>query len=303
MSCNNEDEAFQSEDASVSITPAFFDGKMMSFKNDESFISEYSDLSKLSKDKLEKWISSKKAIVLLNAFDNLSELEFEDGVIPEAGLVYSDALKAVLNSESKVKIGDKILWLNERNFYLLSENEVNKSLKELNDIKANLKVYGRLLSVGDSDKNFASKNVIPNENRTKTFVSGEMSVSGSRLRHVLDLFNETIYLNDVLKSSKMYLRSRLQYRSCSTWRCTWKEAGNVRSLSTGLFCGSCGNGTLAPWSMADINVTGISGTQTYLLGEWTLVSPLADLYPNFVVSGSVTCYVAGGATSVDISWY
>ncbi|KFF04065.1 hypothetical protein [Flavobacterium reichenbachii] len=300
-SCSN-DEQVQTTQANTQNSLSVLDGKLLSFKDDESFIKEYIGLSELNTDKLKSWDSSKKFTALLSVSDDLFEIEGD--IVPVSRLVYSDALKALLSSESKLMIGGKVLWLNGRNFYLLGKNDLNKTSDELVSSKDSFDVYGQLLSLSGSSKSLTSRNVIPNENRTITFASDEMNVNGSRLRHVLDLFNETIVLNDQIKTSKMYLRNTLQYRSCSTFRCTWKEAMNVRTLSTAnLYCASCSNGSVAPWSLFTINDYGMTGTQTYLLANWSLQYPLANPYANFAVSGFVTSQVEGVTFSIPISWY
>lgn len=301
VSCSNDDQVSQSTDVGFSSNGSVLEGGILAFKNEESFVKEYSHLAELNKDGLQNWISEKKVNALLNTSSD--SLALQEDVIVNSRLVYSDALKSILNSESKVKIGNKVLWLNERNFYLLSENELKKTSIELISSRDNLEVYGKLLSLAGSSASLTSRNVIPNENRIITFATPEQTLAGSRLRHVVDLFNETIVLNDQIKTSKMYLRTILQYRSCSTFRCTWKEAFNVRTFSTSLFCGACGNGSLAPWSLTDINVSGISGSQTYLLANWTVSYVLANSYTNFAVSGPVTSQVSTGAFPINISWY
>lgn len=304
LSCSNEDQ--NQNEASLAVTSgSVLDGKVLSFKNEESFVKEYSDLAALNKDELQSWISSKKLVSLMNAPADLSDMEGE--VLSESRIIYSDALKSVLNNESKVKIAGKVLWLNERSFYLLSENEVDKKSEELLLIKDKLEVYGRLLSVSESGKGLTSRYVLPNENRIKTFATAEINVSGSRLRHVIDLYNETIILNDAIQTSKMFVRSILQYRSCSTiGGCKWKEAMNSRMIASN-FCTSCA--PLAWDSLSNFGTTsGVSGTQTYLIANWRFIgTPYAPSawYPNFVVSGPVTCNVIGttGSFSTDLSWY
>jgi len=299
LSCSNDEQVDQDvlKDESGSV----LEGKMLSFKTEESFVEEYSNLAQLNTNELKAWVSSKKLIALLNVSDD--SVEIEEDVLPKSRLVYSDALKAVLNSDSKVKIGGKVLWLNERTFYLLKESDVDKTSDELVANKENLKAFGQLLSLSGSAKSLTSRGVIPNENRTKTFESDEMDVQGGRLRHVLDLFNETIVLNDQIQTSKMYLRSTLQYRSCSTWRCTWKEAMNARTIASTYYDGSSGDINKA-WTMTgNIYAPGVSGTQTFLVANWKLVSPLSNWYPNFVISGNVTCQVDGSTFTIPISWY
>ncbi len=305
LSCSSEDQVNQNVVSSKETSASVLDGKMLSFKNEESFVKEYSNLSLYNSEELKEWVSSKKLESLLNTSNNSEGIEGD--VIPETRLIYSDALKAILNSELRVKVDGKVIWLNERTFYLLSEDEANMSSEELIGQKNNLKVYGSLLSLSNPTINLTAKNVIPNENRIKTFASEEMNSNGSRLRHVVDLFNETIYLNDQFQSSKMFIRSILQYRSCSTWRCTWKEATNLRNLTSDF---SSTPASVA-WSIPHIyTYTAISGTQTILLSSWhqppTPTSP-DHWYPNFAISGPLVCTLVAVApapsVSINLSWY
>ncbi|MNQ46449.1 hypothetical protein D3C85_602640 [compost metagenome] len=303
-SCNNEEQVNTDVPTAAVTSESVLEGKVLSFKNEESFVKEYSSLAALHSEELKKWVSSKGLVSLLNV--PTESVEMEGDVIPESKVIYSDALKSVLNSESKVKIAGKVLWLNERNFYLLSENEINKTSDDLLNEKDNLEIYGQLLSISKSNKNITSRYVLPNENRIKTFSSEEMNVSGSRLRHVVDLYNETIILNDAIQTSKMFVRSTLQYRSCSTFRCTWKEAFNVRNVISN-FC-ECTSGG---WSLiSDIStINGVTGTQTYLISSWSLLPAPAHpdiLYTNFIISGPITCSIVGASVSgvsINLSWY
>ena len=305
ISCSNDDQVSKSIDAGISSNESVLEGGILAFKNEESFVEEYSHLAELNKNELQNWISSKKLVSLLNNSNNSTGIE--EDVIQESRLVYSDALKSILNSESKVRIGNKVLWLNERNFYLLSEDDLNKTSNELISGKNNLEVFGKLLSLSNSSESLTNRGVIPNENRTKTFASAEINVSGSRLRHVVDLFNETIVLNDIIQSSKMYVRSTLQYRSCSTFRCTWKEAYNNRTLISNFYCAACGPGGASTWSFtSNIYATAVTGTQTYLIANWAFIAPL-NPYINFAISGPIACNIDGispvAGVSIDLSWY
>ncbi|MEN2402705.1 hypothetical protein GKZ90_0023165 [Flavobacterium sp. MC2016-06] len=299
IACSNEDQTAPSLEASIKDS-SVLTGKMLSFKTEESFIKEYSDLAKLNSEEIKNWVSSKKMVSLLNTSDTSKGIEAD--AVPESRLVYSDALEAILNSESKVKIGDRVLWLNELNFYILPANDIDKSADELLSIKNNLEVFGQLLSSSQLKKSTTGRDVLPNENRVKTFASAEMNVSGSRLRHVVDVFNETIVLNDKIYTSKMYIRSILQYRSCSTFSCSWKEASNLRMLDSD-FCQSCVPGA---WGViARVSTTSpVSGTQTYQIANWAPYTPLA-LYPNFYILGPITCQIYGtvGFSSMELSWY
>ncbi len=303
-SCSNEEQVNTDVTTAAVNSESVLEGKVLSFKNEESFVKEYSSLAALHSEELKKWVSSKGLVSLLNV--PTESVEMEGDVIPESKVIYSDALKSILNSESKVKIAGKVLWLNERNFYLLSENEINKTSDDLLNEKDNLEVYGKLLSISKSDKNLTNRGVIPNENRIKTFASAEINVSGSRLRHVVDLFNETIVLNDIIQSSKMYVRSTLQYRSCSTFRCTWKEAYNPRTLNSNFYCPNCGTAA-SPWIVtSNIYTSGVTGTRTYQVGDWVFIAPL-NPFVNFAIAGPITCDIDGtypvAGVSIDLSWY
>lgn len=273
---------------------------MLSFKTEESFIKEYSELSSLSTVELKSWISSKKVASLLNTYDDSISMEVDN--LSESRIIYSDALKAVLNSEFKIKINGKVLWLHDRTFYLLSENEVNKTPEQLSDEKSQLQVYGSLLSVSKSSKNLTGRYVIPNENGVKTFYTEEdqFNVPGVRFRHVLDLFNETIVFNDRAQSSKMYLRFTLQYRSCSSFRCTWKTASNSTIVDAYNVYATSKN-----WVGSPFTDDSVIGSKTFELATWKPEVPNIEpyWYTNFVVSGTVKIYVENAWHEISLSWY
>lgn len=179
------------------------------------------------------------------------------------------------------------------------------NLKGLNLVKDKLDVYGQLMGNLKTNKSLnttTNRWVIPNENRMKTFVTDEsmFNIPGSRIRHVLDLYNETIVLNNVTVSSKMYLRSILQYRSCSTLSgCRWKtDTSNLRTNSTqDIF-------TFSPvWSNNEVYDSGITGIKTYLFSTWISSGVLADPAQNFDVSGKFQIQMADGWHIVNLSWY
>lgn len=304
LSCSNDDHENQNVASVAENSGSVLDGSVLSFKNEESFVKEYSDLATLSSNDLQVWISSKRVVSLLNTSD--ASLDIEGDIIPESRVIYSDALKSILNAESKVKIADKVLWLNDRTFYLLSENEINKSLEELIAVKGSLSVYGKLLSVSESTKSLTDRRVIPNENRIKTIVTGEenFNVPGSRVRHVFDLYNETIVLGDVIQSSKMYLRSTLQYRSCSSFRCTWKTTSNPAQIDTYSLRGT--NSVL--WKFSYFTDNSVIGSETFLLATWNpsnLPAPIGPdaWFTNFQVSGPVKFYLGDRWYEIELSWY
>ncbi|MFV7235813.1 hypothetical protein [Flavobacterium sp. ZB4R12] len=294
----------------VAVTSlSVLDGKLLSFKDDKSFIKEYSALSELKSTKeIQGWILKKGHSSLFNTSDASEEMQ--DSVISNTRIIYSNALKAIVNADSKFKIGEKVLWLNERNFYVLTENDFDKKSPELTILKNNLEVYGKLLNYSDSKKNksssIASRSTLPNENRSKTYVVG---LPNSK-RYVLDLFNETIVVNDNIASSKMYLRYTLQYNSCSFWRCTWKTDtstpwtvnGGPNTLTSTVIGSNDGYG---PWTLSYLDSSVKYGQNTFLLATWGSRAPLLPQYVNFDISGSV--FWKYNSSSIEypqaISWY
>lgn len=85
----------------VNQTPTLsvVDGDLLSFKDDASFIKEYSALSEFKTNKeIQEWTSKKGHQSLLNTSDK--DFELQDSIISNNRIIYSDALKAVLNSDS-----------------------------------------------------------------------------------------------------------------------------------------------------------------------------------------------------------
>ena len=301
-----------SQDQNESVTPvatftsSVLDG-IVNFKDEESFIKEYSELSKMNSSELQKWISAKKVNSLLNSSSDSIVMQEEN--LSNSRIIYSDAMKAILNNESKVKIGENVLWLEESKFYLLTENDLNKTTVELKSRKNKLESFGQVISLSNLNKKLSGRGVIPNENRVKTFVTGEQTLNGSRLRLVVDLFNETIVLNNQISSSKMFLRSTLQYRSCSTFSCKWKQANNQRTIDArDLFCFNCSS-----FSGYELLTNGFyeqsfsGGVYTTLIANWGTKVPAIDRYDNFSLSGTYNSVVYSGTASVgflvNLSWY
>lgn len=303
VSCSSEDPAVDSV-KSQSDESTLQDG-ILTFKDEKSFIVEYSKLSKMNSSELQKWISAKKVYSLLNTSND--SLVMQEEILSDSRIMYSDAMKAILNNESKVKIGENVLWLQENKFYLLTENDLNKTTVELKNRKNKLESFGKVISLSNLNKNLSSREVIPNENRTKTFVTGEQTLNGARLRLVVDLFNETVVFNNQIQTSKMFLRSTLQYRSCSTFRCTWKQANNAREISVnGLVCSNCNEYT--GFNLLSFqNVYGYSGVHTNLIAEWGYRAPLLPSYTNFTIAGDYVSTVYSGTTTIEfrvnLSWY
>lgn len=198
----------------------------------------------------------------------------------------------------------KVIWLNENNFYVLSANENDKQPQDLILIKNDLEIYGNLVNESNLNKKnvigSANRGVIPNENRSKTYV-----VNLPRGRYVLDLYNETIVLNDQIASSKMFLRFTPQYRSCSFWRCTWKTEN---SQAWRVYTGNLST-TMNEWTMISYNTisgTPFYGQKTFLIATWSIYVPQIPLYQNFNLSGYVEFFdqTAGNpGYRTNLSWF
>ena len=79
------------------------DGDLLSYKDDASFIEEYSKLAALKSTKgLQDWISEKGHKSFLNSIEE--SLVVPDSVFDKSKIIYSNALKSILNINSKSKI-------------------------------------------------------------------------------------------------------------------------------------------------------------------------------------------------------
>jgi hypothetical protein len=307
ISCSKEE--IESEGSIVSSTKSVLEGNLLKFKDDESFISEYIELSEMNDKKdIQNWILNKGLKSLLNVSND--SIEMQEDVISNERIVYSQALKAIINSDFKFKIGNTYLWLNERNFYILPEKDLDKKSQELVLLKNNLTVYGELLSYSDgknkTNKNLTSREApIPNENRTKTFI---VDLPNSK-RFVLDLYNETILLHSsTISSSKMWLKGTLQYRSCSFWRCTWKtDTTTLWQFSNINLASTVGSYDSYPWKFSAIDTNVNRRDQNYVvLATYGYLPPFdRDVRINFQVTGTITFkYVSSpDLYPINLSWY
>ena len=122
-------------DSSLSVR----NGNLISYKDDTTFLKEYSFLSEMKDQKqIQNWITKKGHTSLMNV-QNDSEV-FQDSIIDNTKVIYSNALKAILNEESKFMIDQNVIWLNGNNFYLLDKDDKIKVLKQIEEyIKSNKK--------------------------------------------------------------------------------------------------------------------------------------------------------------------
>lgn len=290
LSCSSEDQTNQPTGV-ASNALSVLDGKLLSFKDDESFIKEYNDLTELKTGtKLQDWISQKGHSSLLNIKKTEEELDSETDVSKDH---YSDAIKAILNSESKFKIGGKVIWLNDDKLYKLEENTETKTPEELKLLK-NLDVYGSIS--GKITSRDVTSREIPNANRLKEWST--QYNNGQREKVIsIGLFNETIYLNGVVQSTKMFVKVLSLGKYCSLWKCRWNSENN-------------GNVTLSLWFNSNWG-SGNFTTQLSDANNSVMIASGYDWSPNFAFDGIATATVTWvdsytGITkswSQQLSWY
>lgn len=271
-SCSQDQVETLNQEA-LETSLSVLDGGLLSYKDDASFIKEYSALSKLKTGKeVQSWISKKGHTSLLNSIDE--SLVVQDSVFDKSKIIYSDAIKAIVNSDSKFKIDGKVIWLNEHTFYKLPEKDYIKNSQELKAVKGSLTTYGSITNgtksnVADIKKNSKTSIIIPTINGYSVSYSNWGPESK---RYNLTIFNESILLNGIL-SSRMYVRTSVDYRSCSFWRCTWKFDGSTtRSLRFNLYENSCADWQVYPSNFdSGTQYPQAGGSQTLLLavlGAW-----------------------------------
>lgn len=281
------------------------DGDLLSYKDDASFIKEYSALSEMKSSKeIQGWISKKGFKSLLNTSND--SIYIQNDVLDNKRIIYSDAIKAILNNESKFKINGNVIWANEQNLYLLDENNSNLNNQELiNQIK-DLKVYGNILNISSYKNNdnssTTSRVIIPNENKSIDWIVGYNSAGRDR-RIILTLFNETIILNNITTSSKMFIRCIRQGKFCSFWTCRWNEEFEPKQLALDIY--SLGYATgwdLNPSLYYYNNITYISSNNnTILLATAQLAVPYATP-TNFIINATAYVTTLNGGAQIPYNW-
>lgn len=271
----------------ATTTSSVLEGKLLSYKDDESFIKEYSALAEMKSSKdVQEWISKKGHSSLLNSSKFSSE--FQDIVVNDRRIIYSNALKAILNNESKFKINGKLLWLEGINIYELNTENKYKNDLDLRKIINDLKIYGSVFNANSRTKkgleDSAGRLTIPNINgRSFTYTN-----SANEKRYNMIIYNETIVVNNV-SSSKMYLNAYMTYKSCSFWRCTYKE-----DTTTGRWI-SFDITIQQPWFSEVISGFGQvyrgTGSQTILLATMG-IGPYQSF--DFNIDGNVRMQVSNG---------
>ncbi len=299
-SCS-QDQVESSNPIAVDPSLSVLDGDLLSFKDDASFIKEYSALSEYkTKGDIQSWISNKGHHPLLNSSESTEN--YNDSIIDNTRIMYSDALKAIVNADSKFKVNGKVIWLNERNLFRLTEKNQDKNLQELKSLKNDLEVYGNVLGSLPQKtkiKNVASR-IVPNSNRTMEW-SKYYRAGGRDRRIILTLYNETIVLNGVINSSKMFLRCVKQGKYCSVWKCRWNDDLDPKNIYVYVAFDPAN----IYWTASGINQNyyGVTGVFSLMISNLYINNGTAD-YNNYSLYGSVSVEVDGSpAWFQQLSWY
>jgi hypothetical protein len=300
-SCSKDEVQTTTPEATVASV-SVLDGGMLSYKDDKSFVAEYSKVAELKTTKeVQNWIAKKGHQSLLNAFDPAAGIY--DSITSPKHIFYSDALKAVLNADAKVKINGKVIWLSNRNFYALDEANVTASTQKLTGSKNNLKLYGSVAGTvtTKNSKNPTGK-LILNGGGFGT-APGFDYVAVDQKRYNMTLFNESMHVgNNNQVSSKLYLASSFWYKSCSFWRCTYKEEFtttreivlNIQFPTSGINSG--GSTVYQNWVGVGLN------NPFYITGNKTtlIATTPNDLPPPFAPNPIITtgfCDITGTVTT------
>jgi hypothetical protein len=298
-SCSKDEVQSTAPEATVA-SASVLDGGMLSYKDDKSFVAEYSKLAELKTTKeVQDWIAKKGHQSLLNAFDPAAGIY--DSITSPKHIFYSDALKAVLNADAKVKINGKVIWLNNRNFYALDEINVTASTQKLASSKSNLKLYGSVAgSVTTKNSTNPTGKLILNGGGYGT-APGFDYVAPDLKRYNMTLFNESMHVgNNNQVSSKLYLATSFWYRSCSFFRCTYKEDFSTTReiiLNIGLpIAGPKDTYAYQNWNpVAPGTTIYVTGNQTRLISTTPQERPIPQL-PNPIITTGF-CDVTGSITT------
>jgi hypothetical protein len=202
---------------------------ILKFQNQDAFLKYYNILTEMeSADKIENWVNKDgfQSLYYVRDSANSSEVFERENTVRN----YSTALKALLNTDSKLKIGNDLMWLDEGKFYSIPIDFAGKSTTELKSALSKFKIYGTVSNydgVKSQIANNTNREVIANANKSITW---EHNYYYGRPRRVLiTLFNETIMFNEeILQSTKMFLKVVRQGEYKSTWKKRWNvDEGSV----------------------------------------------------------------------------
>lgn len=270
FSCSNDNlndnivgDVVESSPDIMQLVQEKYDGEIFRFDDNEDFVNFYNMLSNTSIEEFEKFLSVKDENNSSFYNDQFREEETdendEDGLrIFEGDFIISQFISTIFNNENKIIISDKTILLDQ------SGDFIDIKSKEIIGYLAN--------SLSEKTEYENSVQNRYNVNYTKTW----LRTDGSK-RVWLDIFNETIYINNIVSSSKVYYKISQQYKSCSFWRCTWKNDSRNASIYY-LFPGnSRGTNTITNWPGLYQNYspeTFSTFSFTQKIAEYVFVAPM-----------------------------
>ncbi|WP_396150797.1 hypothetical protein [Flavobacterium sp.] len=228
LSCSNDNEEFNQEESNLNLKETIlekYDGKIFRFNDNDDFLKFYNDLSNLNPKEFNDFLLIKNdnnSIYyrnLSNEEEIVDEETSNEGKVEKKSnteIVLSEYISTIFNYDNNIMIGNDVIFLNEKGELIsTSKNEIIGSL------------HNSSLSNNELNRH--------NVNYTKSW-----TITNGSKRVTLSIFNESLYINNALSSSKIFYRVHQQYKSCSFWRCTWKNDDISAQLSPNLsMSGTC----------------------------------------------------------------
>ncbi len=257
-----------------------YDGEILTFENEKDFISFYNLLSSLDQSDFQDFLRIKDGNNS-SLFRNLSEevekeMETNNNKILEVKnsekLFVSEYFSTIFNYDNEVIIAKKTVSITESGDLLSHDRDENK-----------LSVLGNII-------NYNNQNLAKRSGANSSQSWGLSTGRGRRV--ILTFFNETIYINNQVSSSKVFYRIHQQRESCSFWRCTWKDDGAQAFVQPSLtsFNGCNWNNTIR-----NNNFSINTALVTINIADYTPRVPCID--QPYLVSGSLS-YVKNNNTFV-----
>jgi hypothetical protein len=217
VSCSNE-ENFIEETKQETIVDNFkkrYVSGIMNFENEKDFLNFIEEMGKVNESELNAIGSLKKGnLSQIGNIEKLIESPEEDesfvGVESKEDrydLVISLSTRLLFNSSNEVIINNQKIKLNEEG------SLINESTRNLN--------YGFIsnnIPKFDENNNLITTRAVYNWNHWQHYQSPE--IGGRKI--VFAIYNQTAWVNGSLNTN-LRLHLKKEYKSCSFWRCTWKQ--------------------------------------------------------------------------------
>lgn len=227
FSCSTENENSSQMELAFDLKKTVnekYDGKIFKFNDTEDFLNFYNELSNLKANEFQDYLKikgnnnsiffrnlSKEEDVLEDVTQSKNSIDTKN----DREIVVSEFLSTIFNFDNEIMIGNDIILLNNKGEIVSKTSE-------------NLIGY---------INNTKSANELSRHN-VNYYKSWTVNRPGNK-RATLTIFNETLYLNNNLSSSKLFYRVHQQYKSCSFWRCTWKDDNTGASYYPNLNFSAC----------------------------------------------------------------